>query len=149
MEVDTGPALSLILKRRSRSCGQTGEECFGHSSDLCSYSGETIPVLGMIDTKVRYKGQRACLTLFAVRGTGPSLVRRNWSEYHKIHWSDVNCVNKGVLHEILQTFDYVFTDGLGTCQGPKVTISIEPGAQPRFQKPDQFLMHSTRRWTWS
>ena len=39
-----------------------------------------------------------------------------------------------MLHKILQRFDSVFQDGLGTFQGPKATISIEPGAQPRFSK---------------
>ena len=133
MEVDTGAALSLISEttfkelRLDRSVSAT-------IVTLCSYSGETIPVLGSIDTEVRYKGQRACLTLFVVRGTGPTLVRRNWLECLKIHWSDVNCVNEGVLHKILQRFDSVFQDGLGNFQGPKATISIELGTQPQFSK---------------
>ena len=75
---------------------------------VCSYSGEIIPVLGSIDMEVRYKSQKACLTLLVVRGTGPSLVRRNWLECLKIHWSDVNYVNEGVLHKILRRFDSAF-----------------------------------------
>ena len=47
---------------------------------LCSYSGDAIPLLGSIDTKVRYKVQRACLTLLVVRGTGSNLVGRNGSK---------------------------------------------------------------------
>ena len=84
MEVDTGAALSLISEMTfkewwpDRSVSAT-------TVTLCSYSGETIPVLGSVDTEVRYKDQRACLTLLVVRGTGLSLVRRNWLECHKIH----------------------------------------------------------------
>ena len=149
MEVDTGAALALISETMFKELWP--DRSFSATSViLCSNSGETIPVLGSIDTEVRYKGQRAYLTLFVVKGTGPSLVGRNWLQCLKIYLSDVNCVNEGVLHKILQRFNSVFQDGLGTFQGSKVTISIEPGAQPRFLKAtDQFLMHSTRKWTLS
>ena len=52
----------------------------------------------------------------------------------KIHRSDVNCVNKGVLHKMLQRFDSDFRDGLGTFQGSNATIFVEPGPQPQFSK---------------
>ena len=133
MEVDTGAALSLISETAFKELWPD-RSISATTVTLCSYSGETIPVLGSVDTEVRYKGQRACLTLLVVRGTGPSLVGRNWLECLKIHWSDVNCVNEGVLYKILQRFDSVFQDRSGTFQGPKATISIEPGAQPRFSK---------------
>ena len=84
------------------------QECFCHYSDPISYSGEVIPVLGSTDTEVRYKGQRACLTLLAVRGTGPSLVGRNWLECLKNHWFDFHCVNKEVLQILLQKYDSDF-----------------------------------------
>ena len=35
---------------------------------------------------------------------------------------------------MLQKFDSVFQDELGTFQVPKSTIFIEPGAQPQFSK---------------
>ena len=105
MEVDTGLPYHRFLKQ---CCAR--QECFCTIVNLCSYIGEAIPVLGSIDTEVRYNGQRACLTLLLVRGTGPSLVRRKWLDCLKINWSDVHCVNKTVLEKILQEYNSVFQD---------------------------------------
>ena len=75
----------------------------------CSYSVEATPVLGSIDTEVRYKCQTACLTLLVVRGVEPTLVGWNWLGCLKIHWSDIHCANDGVLQKTLQKSDSVFS----------------------------------------
>ena len=47
---------------------------------LHSYSGESIPVLGTVDVRVKYGGQEVTLPLLIVKGEGPSLLGRNWLE---------------------------------------------------------------------
>ena len=82
--MDTGATLSLTSEMTLKELWP--DMSFSATTvTLCSYSGETIPVLGSIDTELRYKGQRACLTLLVVRGTGPSLIGKNWMECLKIY----------------------------------------------------------------
>ena len=43
------------------------------TSKLRTYTGEVMPVVGMADVDVEYKGQKECMSLLVVPGNGPSL----------------------------------------------------------------------------
>ena len=53
---------------------------------LHSYSGESIPVVGLIRVSVKYEDQESLLPLLIVEGDGPSLLGRNWLSHLKINW---------------------------------------------------------------
>ena len=77
MQLDTGASLSLMSENtfkelwpdRSLSPSQVR---------LCSYSGESIPVLGSVSVTVTYKTQCHKVTLIVVKGSGITLMGRNW-----------------------------------------------------------------------
>ena len=89
MEVDTGAALSLVSEATfkdlwpDRSPESTRVR-------LCSYSEETIPVLGSIDVKISYNGQEAQLQLVVVQGQSPSLLGKNWLEQIRLDWTEIH-----------------------------------------------------------
>ena len=48
------------------------------TKQLRTYSGELMEVTGQMQVTVQYQEQRAKLPLYVVKGTGPSLLGRNW-----------------------------------------------------------------------
>ena len=86
MQLDTGASLSLMAEttfrehwlQRSLSSSQVR---------LCSYSGETIPVLGVVN--VTCKGQSHQMPLIIVRGSGRTLMGRNWLQLFKLDWQEI------------------------------------------------------------
>ena len=68
-----------------------------------------------------------------LKGKGPSLLRRNWLSAIKLKWQqifkvEVNCTLQGVL----SCFSAVFKEDLGTVQGVKARIHVNPQASPIF-----------------
>ena len=53
---------------------------------LQSYSKETIPVVGNTEVKVVHEKQTAQLSLIVVKGTGPTLLGRNWLLKIRLNW---------------------------------------------------------------
>ena len=53
---------------------------------LCSYSGEKIPVAGKVEVTFSYKSQVAKAPLVIVQGSGPTLFGRNWLERICLDW---------------------------------------------------------------
>ena len=45
---------------------------------LHSYSGESVPVVGLISVSVKDEDQESLLPWLIVEGDGPSLLGRNW-----------------------------------------------------------------------
>ena len=84
---------------------------------LCSYSKEPIVVLGQTTVKVLYKGQTASLPLLVVKGSGPTLLGRNWMKEIRLDWKFIHHVNSPGLEELLGKYATVFRDELGTMQG--------------------------------
>ena len=69
-------------------------------------------------------------------GKGPALLGRNWLEKIKLSWpiiKQLSSHNKR-LEEILQEHAQLFEEGLGTLQGTKAKIRVDPTATPIFHK---------------
>ena len=99
------------------------------------YTGEPLPVIGMLDVEVTYGPQQATLPLIVVQGKGPSLFGRNWMEVIRLNWSNINHVTTNrSLNRILSKYPVVFKNELGLVKGTKA---------PRFFKPDR--SHTTLR----
>ena len=50
-----------------------------------AYSGESVPVVGLISVSVKYEDQESLLPLLIVEGDGTSLLGRNWLSHLKIN----------------------------------------------------------------
>ena len=81
-------------------------------------------------------GVEYSLPLLVVGGKGPALLGRNWLEKIKLNWAIIKQLsshNKR-LEEILQKHAQLFEEGLGTLQGTKAKIHVDPTATPIFHK---------------
>ena len=136
MELDTGSAVSIV-----------SEDVFSHrwprqklvdsALQLCTYSGEVLKVLGKWEAKVEHKGQVARLPVMVVKGSGPSLLGRNWLEQLKVDWAAVwNVVRskEELVKSLVEEFKEVFKEGLGTVKGMKAKLVIKDGIVPKFCK---------------
>ena len=85
---------------------------------------------------VCYDGVEYSLPLLVVGGKGPALLGRNWLEKIKLNWPIIkqrSSHNKW-LEEILQKHAQLLEEGLGTLQGTKAKIHVEPTATPIFHE---------------
>ena len=78
MEVDSGAAVSLATETAVASL-LTSTELHPSNTVLKTYTGEQIPVKGVLKVDVEY-GQQRCaqLNLLVVQGSGPCLLGRDW-----------------------------------------------------------------------
>ena len=142
MELDTGASLSLINKH-------TFDVITDHSHTdlrttdvhLKTYTGEALEILGEAEVMVNYGEEKQQLVVYVVTGNGPNLMGRDWLSSLRVSIGEINSMkvsNKpevsNKLAAMLQKHDTVFTEGLGTFTGGKVTLHVNPQAQPKFFK---------------
>ena len=77
MQLNTGASLSLMAETTFREHWPQ-RSLSSSQARLCSYSGEVIHVLGTVDVNVTYKGQSHKVPLIVVKGSGHTLMGRNW-----------------------------------------------------------------------
>ena len=134
MEVDTGAAVTLMSEATFRK-HWPNRRLSAASCKLCSYSKEPIPVAGTVQVQVAYKSQTFMLPLIIVKGDGPTLFGRNWLAKIVLDWKEIHLVKNPLpLQALLQKYEAVFQEGLGTLQGFKAKLIVDPAATPRFCK---------------
>ena len=112
---------------------------------LCTYSDEQLPVKGKITCEVSYKGQTYTLPLIVLAGEGPTLLGRDWMQQIRLDWMQqirldwstifqIKAVHDGSLQPLLQPFEDIFKEELGTYTGDKAKIHIDPLVAPKFCK---------------
>ena len=104
---------------------------------LCSYKDECISVVGSFDVDVVYKSQNVHLSLVVVKGSGPTLIGRNWLEVLQLDWKEIFNLssNSSVsLDSVIQKHETVFQDGLGMLEGFEAKILVDPSAKPKYCK---------------
>ena len=67
-------------------------------------------------------------------GQGPTLLGRNWLSHLKLNWQEIHYASSPGLHQLLQQYDQVVQEGLGTFRGYEAKIEVDPEAQPKFSK---------------
>ena len=77
MELDTGATVSLISDTTFRELFPSAT-LQPTTTQLHSYSGETITVMGQMEVKVTHGTQTVTLPLIVVSGNGPNLFGRDW-----------------------------------------------------------------------
>ena len=133
MELDTGATVSLISRRTFQKL-LPGETLQASHTQVRTYSGEPIPVVGQLEVEVGYEGQVAKLPLVVVEGEGPSLFGRDWLSAIRLDWKSINAVGSRTLDSLLDHHQELFKPGLGTLKGYKAKITVEKEAQPHFCK---------------
>ena len=136
MEVDTGAAVSIISN-------STRKKLFPRLKlqpsklVLKTYTDEQMQIVGQLNVYVQYGEQRKPLALVVVSGDGPSLFGRNWLKYIRLDWHRIATVRTKPqqLQTLLQEYQSLFKDELGTVQPYRATLHVQPNAKPKFFKP--------------
>ena len=136
MEIDTGSSVSIISDSVFSSVFETAtlQET---EVKLCTYSGEQLPVKGKITCEVSYEGQTYTLPLIVLVGEGPTILGHDWMQQIRLDWStifQIKAVQDGSLQPLLQPFEDIFKEELGTYTGDKAKIHIDPSVAPKFCK---------------
>ena len=132
MEVDTGASMSLMSETTFKSLWP-GRSLQSTEVRLCSYSKESIPVVGCCHANIAYKDQRATkMPLVIVQGSGPSLLGRDWLSRIRLDWREIHHVRTDSLQAVLDRYPTVFQDGLGTFKGVTAKIYVDKEAPPKF-----------------
>ena len=136
MEVDTGTAITIISEAKYKE-NFSATKLRESSTLLKTYSGERLKVMGETEVKVEYENQNAKLILTVVAGDGPSLLGRNWLQLIRLNWHSIKVVNTpkdSSLDYLLDKFNDVFTEKLGTINSFSARLSLNEGEEPKFLK---------------
>ena len=113
------------------------------------YTGERKELLGALAVKVCYLSQGSFdLELVVVSGDGPCLMDRDWLQVIRLDWSSIAVVSQGAstraVQAVLDNFQDVFTDGLGTIYPFKATLFVVKDVKPLFHRarPVPFALKS-------
>ena len=95
MEVDTGVTLSIMTHDTYRSMWEKSQAPAIKTStaNLCTYTGQRLNVVCVVEVNVQYNDQNATLSLVIVEGQGPSLLGRDWLSIIQLDWSQFNKVH--------------------------------------------------------
>ena len=113
---------------------------------LKTYTGEKITPKGEMKCNVKFKGQGKELTLQVVETPGPALFGRDWLSKIQLDWGEIKALKlsktpEGVMQhkvdQLLQKYESVFSEGVGTLKGHKADLKVKENCQPSFHKPRQ------------
>ena len=133
MELDTGAPVSIISQKVWEGI-LSKTQLEKSDTQLKTYTGEKLQVLGQLQVQVKYGDQVQQLPLLVVAGNGPSLWGRNWLAAIRLNWAHIKQVHMG-LGPLLQKCHDVFQKELGTLQGIEVKLTVREDAIPKFYKP--------------
>ena len=149
MEVDTGASVSIMSQATYLSTWPdvNGRPILEPSrARLRTYTGAAIPTHGRIRVPVRLPSESTeptLLPLVIVDGEGPTLLGRDWLHAVRLDWTNIHNLQtpgrdaspkQPRLQALLNEYDDLFSDELGTYTGPKAHIVVRDDAQPRFFK---------------
>ena len=136
MEIDTGASVSIISELQQKRIFP--EATIAETKlRLQTYTGETMRVIGQMEAKVRYGEQENNnMLLYVVAGNGPTLLGRNWLEQIQLDWNTIRQVNAKQpardLESLLQEYNEVFTEELGTIRPFTAKSHIRSDVPPKF-----------------
>ena len=140
MEIDTGAARTVMSQQAFKSTWGKSVAPVLHDTHikLCTYTGESLKVLGVADVTVMYKGQETKLPLVVVGQGGPNLLGRDWLRALKLDWGAIRLISANAKHssweQILKNHAALFKEELGTVKGVVAKVHVEATAAPSFYK---------------
>lgn len=142
MEVDSGAAVSLATEAAVAPL-MSSAQLQPSSTVLKTYTGDQIPVKGVLTVDVEYgQQQRPNLSLLVVPGNGPCLLGRDWLGMLQLDWRNIRHVTphpaatlEKRVEGLLQCYPEVFAETLGTITPFMAKLSVNPEAPPKFFKP--------------
>ena len=142
-ELDTGVGVSLI-SQDTYTRHFNGTPLQPSSTQLHTYTGDPVQVLGQFHAQLKYQNQNVTVPLLVVEGSGPSLFGRDWLSHVKLDWKNICSIrvsDPGLpqdiqtrLHTTIQSHPNVFKPTLGTIKGITAKLEMKAEAQPRFYK---------------
>lgn len=138
MEVDTAWAALSIISKTTFESTFPNQMLKLSTISLKTYTGQTLPVLGMIEIHVEHNAQSENSLLIVVDGNELNLLGRNWLEKIILDWTNIyNVTFNQSLGKILRNHSELFRDEFGC-------LNALLGAQPKFYKArpvSYFLKH--------
>lgn len=137
MEIDTGASWSIMSEETYRDllkseCDLPLQDC---DTQLRTYTGESLPILGRVMVHVKANQQEVELPVLVIQGKGPSLIGRDWLAKLRLNWREVYHLKApDKLDELLDKHSSLFKEELGTLRGTKVRLHVKEGAKPKFCK---------------
>ena len=133
MEVDTGAAVALAPESAVAAL-LPSSELQPTNVVLKTYTGELIPVKGMLSVTVKY-GQQTFrnLKLLVVQGSGPSLMGQDWLKVIRLDWRNIAKVTSSVptsaslasqVATLQDRYQEVFSETLGTITPFQAKLSV-------------------------
>ena len=74
VEVDTGASAMLINELTFHQIWSKEKPDVSNADWLRTYTGEKVPLLGTMETTIKYKDQTTTLTVLIVNGQGPNII---------------------------------------------------------------------------
>ena len=95
--------------------------------------------MGHVTVDVSYGIQNGRYTLYVIKGTGTSLLGRDWMRHIRLDWKSIDSAVYSVIfpcyQPLLDKYAEVFKDELGTLKHIKAHLQVESQAAPKFHKP--------------
>ena len=133
MELDTGASVSIMSeeawRRRFPKVPLEASQI-----KLKTYTIEALKIIGQALVEATYQDQTSKLPLQILKGNGPDLFGRNWLKNIKLNWGSIKKISCD-LDSMLSRHQSVFKDELGTMQGVKAKLFVEPESKLKFFKP--------------
>ena len=133
MEFDTGAAVSTMSEQQQRDIFLEAQ-LQPSQVVVQTYTAESVMVVGVLPVRVPYKGKEYELSLVIVRGNRPALFSRNWLSKVRLDWHSItfHTVLSPELERVLQKYEVVFREELGTFGIPPVHLSVKENCQSKF-----------------
>ena len=90
--------------------------------------------MGSKDVQIVYEGQTTTLPLVVVKGDWLTLLGRYWLSKIKLNWGKIHHMASPGLHDLLNKYDELFQERLGTFKDYEAKIEVDSGATLRFCK---------------
>ncbi|KAK8773502.1 hypothetical protein V5799_011964, partial [Amblyomma americanum] len=135
-EVDSGAACTLISEDTFRTSWPSDAPTLQQDdTHLRTWSRQNLPLLGSANVRVNYNGKTHTLPLLVVKGSGSSLLGRNWFASLGVTICGIHQTpSQDVVEQLQEKYEIVFSEEIPGNEGPPVTLELLGNAQPKFLK---------------